>query len=544
MAMRITNGIMNNNSKINIMLNKAYADRNNTMVATGQKITRPSDDPVIAIRNLRLNSNIDELTQYKTKNIPDADAWLKTTGTALDQTHQVLQNIHDNLTTGASDQNTAEDRMKIMENLTKLRDQVYSSGNADYAGRTVFTGYRTGETLTYLEKETKDTYNIFEKFDNSAVESMPYVKGDFDIFVADPSDPTKQIINPNVDEKTVQQYDIFRVRLAYDNLEYNNGTMTDVDGGDLDVTINIKLKDGTEKTITPEIVTLKGKTQAQKDDIYTGYYQSDEEDPEPKVRLIADTGELILNKAAAELMRSDKAAFNLEYAKSEFEKGDLRPEHYFACKSLDTTDSKANVIEYNYTDKDATSYYPNYEKYCTRQRLSYEVSFNQTMEINTNAFDAYTHDIGRDVDELMKATQAVIDIEKKIDNLKTAIKEENPNITDEELKSDIRVKEAEQQCSYLKQNMQKLFSQKMTTFDKYMDDIDLANARVGSMGQRLELTKERVSEQLQNFKELSDENINIDLTESAIDLKSAQVALEAAQTATARISQQSLLNYL
>ncbi|MCR4655702.1 MAG: hypothetical protein K5770_05665, partial [Lachnospiraceae bacterium] len=440
MAMRITNGIMNSNAKINIMINKEYADRTNTMVATGQKITRPSDDPVIAIRNLRLNSNIDELTQYKTKNIPDADAWLKTTGTALDQTHQVLQNIHDNLTTGASDQHTADDRMKIMENLTKLRDQVYASGNADYAGRTVFTGYRTGETLTYLEPEDKNLYNIYETFENSAVTTMPYVKGNFDIYKAAGSG---QVINPDVDEDTVQQYDIFRVRLAYDNLQYDSGNMTDVDGGNLNVNINYKLKDGTEGSLSPEIVTLKGKSQEEIDDIYSEYYQTDAAlaDTEPKVRLIADTGELILNKAAADLLRSDKAEFNIEYAKSDFKRGDLRPEHYFACKSKDTTDSQANVIEYNYSD----THKPDFQ----RQRLSYEVSFNQTMEINTNACDVFTHDIGRDVDDLMKATQAVIDVEKKIENLKKAIKEENPNITDEELKRDIRVKEAEQQFSYL-----------------------------------------------------------------------------------------------
>ena len=114
MGMRITNGIMNSNARTHIMTNKEYADRMNTIVATGQKITRPSDDPVIAIRNLRLNSNIDELTQFKTKNIPDADAWLKTTGTALVETYKVLEDIRSNLTTGASDQNTAEDRAKIM----------------------------------------------------------------------------------------------------------------------------------------------------------------------------------------------------------------------------------------------------------------------------------------------------------------------------------------------------------------------------------------------------------------------------------------------
>ena len=47
--MRITNGIINNNTKNNILVNKEYNDRYNTMVATGQKITRPSDDPIIAM---------------------------------------------------------------------------------------------------------------------------------------------------------------------------------------------------------------------------------------------------------------------------------------------------------------------------------------------------------------------------------------------------------------------------------------------------------------------------------------------------------------
>ena len=83
MSMRITNSIMNNNTKNNININKLNEDRQNTMIATGQKITRPSDDPVIAIRALRLNSNISQSNQYYEKNIPDADAWLKITETAL-----------------------------------------------------------------------------------------------------------------------------------------------------------------------------------------------------------------------------------------------------------------------------------------------------------------------------------------------------------------------------------------------------------------------------------------------------------------------------
>ena len=529
MGMRITNGIINSNAKINIMINKEYADKTNTMVATGQKITRPSDDPVIAIRNLRLNSNIDELTQYKTKNIPDADAWLKTTGTALDQTHQVLKDIHDNLTTGASDQNTAEDRMKIMENLSKLRDQIYASGNADYAGRTVFTGYRTGESLTYLEKDESTRYNIVETFDNSAVEKMQYVKGSFDVDRNNLSGTT---------ESAISGESINRLRLAYDKLDYPQKTTDSKAGAPLSVSITGKTKNSTTTDINypVTVVNTEGMTQEQIDNIYTKRDASGGTGPD--VILIANTGELIMKDSVAATLQADGSTFNITYAKTEFNKGDLRPEHYFACTSWNTTDDKAKKIEYNYDDT-KTPHVPDFQN----QKISYEVAFNQKIDINTNANEVYTHDIGRDVDDLMKATQDVIDIEDKMKKLED-LKSDSAFYTAHKATIDDMITAAAKEFSYRKENMQKMFSQAMTKFDGYMDAVNLANTRVGSMGQRLELTKERVTEQLNNFKELSDENINIDLTESAIDLKSAQVALEAAQTATARISQQSLLNYL
>ena len=62
--MRITNKIMHNNSIYNINNNKVTEDGLNTQIATGKKLTRPSDDPVIAIRALRLRSNVTELSQY------------------------------------------------------------------------------------------------------------------------------------------------------------------------------------------------------------------------------------------------------------------------------------------------------------------------------------------------------------------------------------------------------------------------------------------------------------------------------------------------
>ena len=72
--MRITNKIISNNSVTNINRNKILEDKINTQLATGSKINRPSDDPVVVIRALRLRTNLSQVNQYYKKNIPDAES--------------------------------------------------------------------------------------------------------------------------------------------------------------------------------------------------------------------------------------------------------------------------------------------------------------------------------------------------------------------------------------------------------------------------------------------------------------------------------------
>ena len=81
--MRITNSMIRNNTSNNMSTNKGYVDTLNTQMSTQKKIDRPSDDPVIAIRALRLRSSLSEINQYYEKNIPDAESWLEVTETAL-----------------------------------------------------------------------------------------------------------------------------------------------------------------------------------------------------------------------------------------------------------------------------------------------------------------------------------------------------------------------------------------------------------------------------------------------------------------------------
>ena len=138
--MRMTNKIMQNNSLYNINNNKILRNKLSTMMSTEKKITRPSDDPVIAIRALRLRTSVTELTQFYEKNAPDADSWLDVTGKSLITITEVFNSMITQANKGANKDLGPEDLEIILEQLDSLKNGYYSTGNVDYAGRYIFTG--------------------------------------------------------------------------------------------------------------------------------------------------------------------------------------------------------------------------------------------------------------------------------------------------------------------------------------------------------------------------------------------------------------------
>ncbi|MBP3206414.1 MAG: flagellar hook-associated protein 3, partial [Lachnospiraceae bacterium] len=147
--MRITNKIMQRNNLSNINTNKIYQDKLSTQMSTQKKINKPSDDPVVAIRALRLRSSVTEITQYYSKNIPDAESWLNVTEDALKNLSQVMTSMIEQCTRGANGDLKNADREIILEQMKALGEEVYATGDADYAGRYVFTGYRTDTSLSF-----------------------------------------------------------------------------------------------------------------------------------------------------------------------------------------------------------------------------------------------------------------------------------------------------------------------------------------------------------------------------------------------------------
>jgi Flagellin and related hook-associated proteins len=68
--MRITTRMMTNNMLSNINKNKINMSKLEEQYSTGKKIQRPSDDPIIAVRALKLRTSITELDQYYEKIFP------------------------------------------------------------------------------------------------------------------------------------------------------------------------------------------------------------------------------------------------------------------------------------------------------------------------------------------------------------------------------------------------------------------------------------------------------------------------------------------
>ncbi len=244
-TMRITNKIMQNNSLYNINNNKITEDQLNTMMATGKKITRPSDDPVIAIRALRLRSNVTMLSQYYEKNAKDAESWLDVTADALSTVTSVLTDCVKQATKGANMDLTVEDMDTIVTQLEALADEYYSTGNVDFAGRYVFTGYRTDNPLTFDRTTSADYQDINDEFNASDITESNRLVGKQLLDSASILDETSAAIL----ESDIKEMTVGRIRLSYDKLNYSEN------GAESDNTATLKWRESLDQPATSTVTT-------------------------------------------------------------------------------------------------------------------------------------------------------------------------------------------------------------------------------------------------------------------------------------------------
>lgn len=524
--MRITNKMMTNNMMYNINGNKRRLSDIENQYATGLKIQRPSEDPIIAVRALKLRTNLTELNQYFERNIPDALAWMDVTESAMDTMNDILTQINTYCVQGANDPFTKTDRNSVLQNIQQLSQQIYQEGNAQYAGRYVFSGYKTDSSLAYLTSDVSKQYEITEKrsFEEITVEKKSQYNISLDQYDADAPE------NSNLD--TAPSYvDIYRLQLSYNKLLGESGGSGDAvigvnplrdSDGNLQYDADGKLEFEYELT---DVKTFNS-TDAE------AYLPEDGE-----IHYIADTGELIFAQDVYMDWRDiadnqeEALEFHVTYEKNTFLENDPRPEHYFDCVQYELNEDG--------TKRDETKI----EFTKTQQEIQYEVNFNQKLTINTLGSSAVVHRIGRCIDDITSAVNALNDVENNLSELGKLLSD--TSITPEQKETLEKLQEMLESEKVLKEELlQTSFEHAITVTQEEQNNISIQLADAGSRYVRLELTQSRLAIQKTDFEDLLSRNEDADVVDTIIKFKSQEAIYNASLSAAAKVVQNSLLDFL
>ncbi|MDE7332493.1 MAG: hypothetical protein K2O16_09685 [Lachnospiraceae bacterium] len=545
--MRMTNKIMQNNSLYNINNNKILQDKLSTMMSTQKKITRPSDDPIIAIRALRLRTSVSELTQYYEKNAKNADSWLDVTGKALDTATQVLTDISRRANDAANKDRKCEDLKILLDQIKSLKNEFYSTGNVDYAGRYVFTGFRTDTTMSFTEQVEKDQTRTNGGYPNYTIHEQNTI-ADFDTINYTDVDKLNGLNKnnfmdtnyDNITEQPIRNGDIHRLRMSYDDLK-------GVKDATNDITIEMP---GTGQTFTATTVPV-----GENPDPYKRMLDANENNQD-LILFVPETGEILFSDTAYSKVETatkapgaggTNAEIRVTYDKNTWADGDIRPEHYFACEGttldesgnvlMDTSVNPAVPVKINYNQEYLTA------AGAKKQAIEYDVGYNQKVQVNTTADEVFSHDLDRDVEDLENALERLEAIDKTFTDMEAQFKsmeDSDPNYD--------RVKKqyeaASKAYSYERENVHNMFQKMISKAQQYLDDTNVAVTDNGTRSQRLDLISNRLMDQRTTFKTLQSENEDVDIAEVVIQLSSTELTYNAALMATGKIMQTSLMNYI
>ncbi len=538
--MRMTNKIMRNNSLYNINQNKILEDKLTNQMTNQSKIVRPSDDPVVAIRALRLRTNVTNVTQYHDKNAADADQWLTVTADALNTIDEVLKDLYSQATGAANKYLTSEDLSIILEQMKSLTKEFYASGNVDYAGRYVFSGFRTDTAITFSAEDIAQmekhpvSYEIKENIGFKDISTISYT--DLSV-LADGKNSLNNVTNSTggtgpLPDESYEQYvtnnTLYRFRLSYDDVDATAAggqlplQVTDKDGNPIqlqkvDETVVPPTTPPTMVPITPTFTEYADAETAYKD-IADGKCEG--------IAYIPSTGELVFSEQVYKDNFKEGDDFQITYTKSNWVEGDINPVHYFPC--VETKDDGKKTA-YNTVKAD--------------QDIYYDVGFNQKIQVNTVTDEVFTHNVPRDMDDFQHCLNQLKAIETKKSDIEAKMKDVPE---DSQTYKDLaeQLKGAEKAETYIRENIQKRFENQITNYQKYRDDNDLAITNNATRGSRLDLITARLCNQKATFKELQTDNEGIDITQVAVELSSSELTYQAALMATGKIMQTNLMNYI
>ena len=144
--MRVTQSMLSNNMLLNLNNSYGKMSKLQDQIISGSKITRPSDDPVIAVKGMGYRRDLGQVEQY-TRNMNEVNNWIDTTDESLNQVGEQMKRVRELVIQAANDTSTPDERAKIKGEIDQIRQHIQDVGNTKIADRYIFSGTRTNQPL-------------------------------------------------------------------------------------------------------------------------------------------------------------------------------------------------------------------------------------------------------------------------------------------------------------------------------------------------------------------------------------------------------------
>lgn len=140
--MRVTQSMLALNTLRHISQGYERLGKIQDQFASGKKITRPSQDPVIAMNGMRYRSQVVEVEQFH-RNLGEVYNWLDNADSALDKTTQALHRIRELAVQASNDTYEHTQRANIAKEIRQLFDHVVEMASTKSNGKYIFNGTDT-----------------------------------------------------------------------------------------------------------------------------------------------------------------------------------------------------------------------------------------------------------------------------------------------------------------------------------------------------------------------------------------------------------------
>jgi len=110
---------------------------------TGKKISKPSQDPVVAMKGMRYRTEVMETRQYLDRNLGQVYSWVENSDSSLDKVGQTMSRLRELTVQASNDTYEENQRRAISDEVSQLIDHIGTITNNKVNNQYIFNGSDT-----------------------------------------------------------------------------------------------------------------------------------------------------------------------------------------------------------------------------------------------------------------------------------------------------------------------------------------------------------------------------------------------------------------